>query len=384
MTIFIPMRRYLSIPASFLSMVLIVAVAHAAEPIVVVGQTLGLTANGTEKQRAERVQQGALAYFNRVNNQSGGGLKFTLKTLDDGGKSAKVKENMAALGADQSVIALFGMAGGGACREAMSIANQNGLPLVGCMAGSPQLRKPNDWVFNIRPGHDAEYKAMASQLKSFAVKVAFFVHDDNETGAMHLTDAKAAMAAEGITLAGSFAVSSSSDSKLAVAALKKSASAAVFNQGPNPFFADVIKQSRDQGLSGLHYMSVSSGADSLVAALQDSSRGLMFTQVVPYPFTDNSSLQLVRDYRQDLRALYPAASPSYDSFEAYLSAKLLVLGMQKSGKKPTRESLALALGNLGDVNLGGMRLKMGKKGAAASALVDVVMASPGSNIPFLK
>lgn len=360
--------------------------AFGAEKTVTIGQTLGLgNANATEKQRAQRVQHGALAYLESVNRSGGvNGTKIVLKTIDDEGQSAKVKKNMTDLGADPSVLALKGMAGGGACREAMATANEKGLPLLGCMAGSPQLRLASQQVFNIRPGHDAEYKAMAKHFKGLFVRTAFFVHDDNETGKLHLENAKLAMAAQGITLVGNFAVSSKSKPEEAVALLKISNAQALFNQGPNPFLVNVISQSRAAGMLSVQFMSVCSGADSLVSALQETSRGLLFTQVVPFPYGGNSTLSLVKEYQQDLRTLFPNDELSYDSFEAYINARVMVLALQKAGAKPSRSSLSAAIGALGEIDVGGFRLKMTPNATAASSQVDVVMASPGSRQPFLR
>lgn len=361
--------------------------AQTAGNTISIGQSLPLgAAENGEMLRATRGQQGALAYLEKVNRRGGvNGFKLQLKTLDDAGDSAKQKSNLATLAADGSVIALMGMAGGGNCRTAMAVAQEKNLPLLGCMAGSPQMRQGGGgWVFNIRPGHDAEYKRMAAHFKSTGIKTAFFAHDDNDTGRLHVVNARAAMQAEGITLVGSAAISKKSKVQEVTEAIRQSAARGVFNQGPNAFFANVVVEARKANLHTLQFMSVCSGADTIVTQLGESSRGITFTQVVPFPFATDTFVPLIHEYQVDMQEKFKGAAFSYDSFEAYINARVLVLALQKAGPKPTRERLAAAIRNLGKVDLSGFRLAFGPDAAAASSFVDLVMASPGKDRPFIR
>lgn len=363
--------------------------AQPAGNSIMIGQSLSLgTSSKDDLLRATRLQQGAVAYLDKVNRRGGvHGAKVLLQTLDDKGSSAQQKNNLATLAADGSVLALMGMAGGGNCRAAMSVAMEHKLPLLGCMAGSPQLRQGGGgWVFNIRPGHDAEYRRMAEQYKSVGVTKAFFLHDDNETGQLHLVNATAAMKDAGITLTGSAAISKKSNVAEVAELVRKSKAQGVFNQGPNTFFGEVVVEIR-KGELGVHqYMSVCSGADTIVTQLGDLSRGIAFTQVVPFPFAADPYVPLVREYQADLQESLKGAAYSYDSFEAYINARILVLALQNAGPKPTRERLAGALRSLGKVDLSGFRLAFDSGAAPASQYVSVVMASPGrsKDRPFIR
>jgi len=356
---------------------------------VTIGQSLSLsTQSKSDLLRATRLQQGELAYINRVNREGGvHGAKIKINTLDDGGASDRQKQNLATLAADKSVIALMGMAGGGNCRAAMSVAMEHKLPLLACMAGTPQLREGGDgWVFNIRPGHDAEYKRMATQFKSLGITRAFFLHDDNETGKLHLANATAAMKAAGIELIGSAAISKKSMAAEVADAIRKSQAQGIFNQGPNTFFGEVILAIRKGPPGAFQFMSVCSGADTIVSQLGDAARGVSFTQVVPFPFSVDPNIPLIAEYQRDMRASFKDAAYSYDSFEAYINARVLVLALQKAGPKPTRERLAVTLRNLGKINLAGFELAFDSSANPASHYVSVVMASPGrgAHRPFIR
>lgn len=363
--------------------------AQPAGSSIIVGQSLSLGASSKDDLlRATRLQQGALAYLDKVNRRGGvHGARVLLQTLDDKGSSAQQKSNLATLAADGSVLALMGMAGGGNCRAAMSVTMEHKLPLLGCMAGSPQLRQGGGgWVFNIRPGHDAEYRQMAGQYKSVGVTKAFFLHDDNETGQLHLVNATAAMKEAGITLTGSAAISKKLKAAEVAELVRKSKAQGVFNQGPNTFFGEVVLEIRKSEVGVHQFMSVCSGADTIVTQLGDSSRGIAFTQVVPFPFAADPYVPLVREYQADLQESFKGAAYSYDSFEAYINARILVLALQNAGPKPTRERLAAALRSLGKVDVSGFRLAFDASAAPASQYVSVVMASPGrsKDRPFIR
>ena len=361
--------------------------AQTAGNPITIGQSLALGAAGKgDALRAARLQQGALAYLDKVNRRGGvNGVKLLLKTLDDAGDPGRLKSNLATLAADGSVLALMGMADGGNCRTAMNVAQEYKLPLLGCMAGSPQLRQgAGAWVFNIRPGHDAEYQRMAAHFRSTGIQTAFFVHNDDDTGRLHLVHAKAAMQGAGITVVGSAAISNNSKAPEVTQAIRQSAARGVFNQGPNAFFAEVILEARKARLDMLQFMSVCSGADTIVTQLGESSRGITFTQVVPFPFAEDPFIPLVREYQVDMRESRKGVAFSYDSFEAYINARVLVLALQKAGPQPTREGLAAAVRNLGKVDLSGFRLAFGPDAAAASNYVGLVMASPGKDRLFIR
>lgn len=373
----------------FLSSLLPPLHAQSVGNTVTIGQSLALsTPSKDDLLRATRLHQGALAYLNKVNRRGGvHGAKIMLNAMDDTGNAGQQKKNLATLAADSSVIALMGMAGGGNCRTAMSMAMEHKLPLLGCMAGSPQLRQGGGgWVFNIRPGHDAEYKRMAEQFRSVGVERAFFLHDDNETGQLHLVNATAIMKNAGITLTGSAAISKQSKAAEVAHAIRKAKAQGVFNQGPNTFFGNVVLEIRKGEVGAHQFMSVCSGADTIVTQLGDASRGIAFTQVVPFPFAADPYVPLVYEYQLDLQESFKDASYSYDSFEAYINARILVMALQNAGPRPTRERLADALRSLGKVDLSGFRLAFDSSANAASQYVNIVMASPGrgNNRPFIR
>src|SRR3954468_1357803 len=74
---------------------------------IVIGQSAALS--GSQAEFGKDIRDGAVAYFDMVNQQGGvNGRRIQLVSLDDGGSEAKAKENTNALVNEQKAIALFG------------------------------------------------------------------------------------------------------------------------------------------------------------------------------------------------------------------------------------------------------------------------------------
>ena len=60
----------------------------------------------------------------------------------------------------------------------------------------------------------------------------------------------------------------------------------------------------------------------------------MVTQVVPFPW--DSSLPVVADYHEALKALAPDESPGFVSLEGYLTGRMAIAGLEKCGQDLTQ------------------------------------------------
>ena len=92
------------------------------------------------------------------------------------------------------------------------------------------------------------------------------------------------------------------------------------------------------------------GSDPLAAALGNLPVNVIVTQVVPSPFGDD--LQIVRDYRTDIKAVDPAAKFGFGSMEGYIAARIFVTGLEKVSGTPTRGGIVNAFEGLGQFDLG--------------------------------
>jgi branched-chain amino acid transport system substrate-binding protein len=114
--------------------------------------------------------------------------------------------------------------------------------------------------------------------------------------------------------------------------------------------AKFIKLAHEGGLDAL-FLNVSFvGSDPLAVALGNLPVNVIVTQVVPDPF--GTDLQIVRDYRTDLKAVDPTAKFGFGSMEGYIAARIFVTGLEKTSGTPTREGIVNAFEGLGQFDLG--------------------------------
>lgn len=358
-----------------LALALALAVPAAAqESRIVVGQSIALT--GGVGEHGQAVAAGARAYLDGVNAAGGiGGRRVTVVTRDDAGDATRAAGNTRELIERDGVVAMFGGLEGGPCVATLKEASERGVPLVACMAGSPEMREPfNRWSFPVRAAHLDEFDRLLEVAKTYGFARVAFVHADSDTGRKHLANVRRLAGGRGIevvpiVMAAGATPASHAD---AIGAAKVDA---VFNHGSYASYVAIIQAARRRGIAPM-FMAVNSGAAQAARALGPEGRGLVFTQVVPFPWA--VAIPLVKEYRQALARYAPGTEPSFSSLEGYVSAKVLVAGLRAAGGDVTRGGIQRAMEGLGTVDLGGMLVRYRPGAHTGSTFVDtVIVASDG-------
>jgi ABC-type branched-subunit amino acid transport system substrate-binding protein len=345
---------------------------------IVLGQTIALSGGPSEHGKA--VLAGAQLYFDKVNRAGGvGGRKIVLRTLDDGGDSKRAAENTAKLIDDDKVAALFGGIEGGPCVASMKVAAEKRVPLVACMAGSPELRDPfQRYAFPVRAAHYDEFARLIDIATTYGHRRFAFLHSDSDTGRQHLANVRKLLAARGLDLAAAVALSGKPEPAKIAQALKDQAIDVMFNHGSYAVYAEVIVEAKKLGLQ-TQFMAVNSGAQQMVRLLGKHGAGVIFTQVVPYPWTGVPAV--VKEFRDAAGAQSPALDVSFSALEGYVSAKVMVEALRRAGggRGPTeRESLIAALESMTPYDVGGIEVSFTPLAHRGSRFVDtVVVATDG-------
>ena len=97
---------------------------------------------------------------------------------------------------------------------------------------------------------------------------------------------------------------------------------------------------------------------------------MQISQVVPFPWSEVNPI--VRDYQKHIGG---ASKYSFTSLEGYIAAKVLVEGLKRAGKNPTRESLVDALAGIGKTDLGGFTVSYSPTDHNGSTFVDLTIIS---------
>ncbi len=347
--------------------------AHAAENDVVIGQTIALSGGLAEHGKA--VQLGARAYFDKVNAAGGvHGRRLVLTTLDDAGNAAKAAENTALLIDRENVLAVFGGIEGGPCVASMRVATEKRVPLVACLAGSPEMRDPfNRYVFPVRAAHYSEFERLIDlSLESGSRRIGF-LHSDSDTGRKHLANVRKLLARYNLDVAAAIAIPNEKpDAKRIADQIVAAKLDVVFNHGSYALYGEVVKEMRARS-ADTRFMAVNSGAQQMTRTLGKDAHGVIFTQVVPFPW--GATPPVVAEHKAALKAAAPNAEPSFSSLEGFINAKVLVAGLQRAPARLLREDLIAGLEQLGNHDVGGFVVVYGPASRAGSTLVDTVLAT---------
>jgi len=351
--------------------------AHAAfaegvtTDTILIGQSAVLS--GPAQELGKEMRDGAQAYFDAV-NKSGGihGRKLKLVSLDDGYEPDKAAANTRKLINEDKVLALFGYVGTPTSNAALPIFSEAKVPFIGAFTGAQSLRDPvNRYVFNVRASYFDETEGIVGHLVQQGIKRIAVFYQNDAYGKTGLAGVERALKSRMLEVTATATVERNSvDVSAAVATLAKSKTDAVVLISAYKSCAAFIKAMRLAG--GLQqFWNVSFvGSKALATELGDEGRGVQISQVVPFPWADVNPI--VREYQKHIGG---PDKYSFTSLEGYIAAKVLVEGLKRAGKNPTRESLVDGLASFGKLDVGGFTVNYTPTNHNGSSYIDLTIIS---------
>ncbi len=344
---------------------------YAATADIIIGQTIALS--GGNAQHGSSVAKGVDTYLDIVNAQGGiRGRKIRIVREDDGGDSKRATENAQKLIEKDHALALFSVIEGGPCVAQTQVATKLSVPTIGCAAGSPELREPyNRYSFPIRAAHFSEFAKLIDIALSYGYKRFAFIHSDSDTGRKHLTNVKRLLGERQTLLTLAIMQGSKTTPEEVAKLLKDNTIDVVFNHGSAGFYGKVVQEAQKND-THTAFFAVNSGAQQMVQAIGAQGRGVVFTQVVPYPW--GVIPQIIADYQAAFKRKYPKEDYSFSSLEGYINAVVLTTALKRI-KTFTPESITASFETLGLINIGGVELKYGVGNHEGSRFIDTVVVS---------
>lgn len=331
--------------------------AAAAEPgitasTIVLGQSAATS--GPAMELGTEMRNGAMLYFDYVNQRGGvNGRTIELRTLDDGYEPDRAVANTKRFVDKDEAFALFGYVGTPTTLASMPVFTQARVPLLGPFTGAEAFRKPlNRYIFNVRASYFQETEDLVELLTKLNLsRVAVFYQND-AYGKAGLEGVDRAMKKRKLEIVATGTVErNSTDVAAAVAAIGKANPQAVIQISAYKSCAAFIKAMKKAGVFA-QYMNVSFvGARALSMELGAEGRGVGISQVVPFPW--NAGVPVVREYQKLVVAKSGKESYSFTSLEGFIAAKVMVEGLRRAGREPTRERLVAALETMNDYDVGG-------------------------------
>ena len=329
---------------------------------------------------------GAEAYFNSVNEEGGvNGRKLKLVSYDDSYDPAKAQACWDKLVA-QKVFAMGFFVGTPTAVKYVPLAESNKTPLIGLFTGAQTLYAPlRHWVVNVRASYGDETQEQIDGLwKTLHFRKIGVIYPDDAFGSAVLSGVQNALQKEGSApLAAASYLRQSSQFSAAIEKVKAADPQAVVVVGPSNTVAPILKQAHAAGWRPLFVTVSFVGTDELVEAAGADAEGMVITQVVPpYYLTDYKTVAL---YRRTMQKYMPSTRPSFVSLEGFVDAMVMVEGLKKAGKEPTREGLIQAIESLHDFDMElGPQLKLNYSAKSHKGFDHVIptIVRGGRAVPF--
>jgi ABC-type branched-subunit amino acid transport system substrate-binding protein len=307
------------------------------------------------------MREGILASFNEVNATGGvNGRRLELISYDDGYEPEKAIANTKRLINDDGVFALVGEVGTPTSNAAQPITTEAGVPFIGPFTGAAFLRNPSlGNVINIRGSYDQETEAWIEHLTiDLGVSRIAILYQDDTFGRAGLSGVSKAMEKRGMKLVaeGTFERNTIAV-KTALLAIRKAGPEAVVMVGPYKPCAEFIKLAHRLKLDAIFVNVSFVGANALAKELGEDGKGVVVTQVVPFP--GDMSIPLVARYQKALKAANPDAQIGFVSLEGYMVGRLVIEALGKMKGPVTRAGLLSTIKEVGTFDLGGITLTYG-------------------------
>jgi branched-chain amino acid transport system substrate-binding protein len=349
---------------------LLCGAAHASAEIVI-GQTIALS--GGNAAHGVAITKGIDAVIGSVNAAGGiGGQKIRIIRVDDAGDSKRAAENAINLIEKEGVVAMFSGIEGGPCTAVTKEATTRKIPVIACAAGAPDLRDPfNRYSFPVRAEHLSEFVRLIDIAATYGYKKLAFLHADSDGGRRHLANVNRVLAARKLPPAIAIPFKNDTPPESVAKILQDQRVDAIFNHGSYGYYAKVVQATRKLD-APVAFLAVNSGAQQLAELLKGDAKGMVFTQVVPYPWA--STPKVVTDHGELFKRKYPGEPLSFSSMEGHINAAVLVAGLKRA-RSFTPAALVAAFETLGTVDVGGFEVVFTPDSRKGAAFVDTVVVS---------
>jgi ABC-type branched-subunit amino acid transport system substrate-binding protein len=340
---------------------------------IVLGQAAVFS--GPAAQLGIQMRNGIRAYLDYVNAKGGvHGRKLELITEDDRYEQSVAPSASKKLIEEHRVFALLGYVGTPTGVAHLPVVTQAKVPLVGMFTGAEVLRVPfNRYVFHVRASYYDETEKIVEQvLSTGGQKIAVFYQDDayGEAGRkgteLALERRKMKIHSTGTVERNTVKV------EQAAKTIHTSQPDAVVMVSAYTSIAAFVREMQKLGSGATFYNVSFVGSKALADALGKDGVGVAISQVVPFPW--GTAVPVVKEYQQ-LAKKAGYTDYNFSALEGFLCAKVMVEGLRRAGKSPTRDGLVEALEKMNDVDLGGFYISYSPMNRAGSKFVDLTIIS---------
>ncbi len=332
-----------------------------------IGQTAALS--GPLAYPFIEANKGIAAAFKEVNDKGGiDGRLVELFSLDDGGSPQKAAANTQQLVEKDRVFCMFACGGTTSVIGALKVIMPAKVPLIAPATGWDALRAFNPLVFHTRASYSQELNKIARQLSSTGFTKIAIPYYDNAFGKASVEAFSAAAKTYKNTDWKAFLLEDTPEGTARgieeIVAFQPTAlmSLAIGTQ-TIAFYKALRKRIQAVGFS----LSLV-GSRAGLTPLGDAAIGITVSQVVPHPRF--SALPVVHAYQKALEKA-GGSEPGYQSLEGYVSARILLEALRRTGRNGNREKLIDAMHSMHPYDMGGYEVSFSPTNHNGSDFVDL-------------
>jgi ABC-type branched-subunit amino acid transport system substrate-binding protein len=346
---------------------------------IVLGQSAALS--GPAAALGTQFRQGALLHFERLSAKGGvNGRQIELQSLDDGYEPDRCAENTRKL-IEGGAFALFGYIGTPTSLAALPLATQAKTPFFAPFTGAEALRTPfNRYAFHVRASYFDETAEIVRQTTAIGIKRIAVFYQNDSYGKAGLEGVTRALKPLGLEPAALGTVERNTvEVDAAVKAIMAGKPDAIVQISAYKSCAAFIRAARKAGFGGTFYNVSFVGTKALAAELGADARGVVVSQVMPFPFTASS--QLASDYLAVGKAAQgDKFEPNYSSMEGFVAARTFAEGLKRAGANAGTDGLVAGLESLRELNLGGFWVDFSAQKHTGSRYVDLTILTADGHV----
>jgi len=354
------------------------AIAPAAGAEILIGQSAGFS--GGQADYSRDVRNGILACFEAVNLAGGiNGSRLKLVGEDDKGSRDQVLANTRKLIEKDKVFALIGYTSGAGVEASLPVIEAARVPMLSPATGNAAIRAEfRRYLFHSRAGYADEMRRIADTLAVIGVRRVALVYMQDTTANRKVMEE--ALAANNLSAAAAIGVDRNAREFVNVvdSLMETDAQAVLFITNAKPL-VEMVRGMKQRGYTG-EFVTSSFAGVGFVNELKADAVGVKLIQVLPPP--TRSSIRVAREFRGHLAQLDPKAPVNYTSFEGYIAARVLVEGLRRAGRTPTRERLVGALESMKSVDLGDYEVSYSPTNHGGSRFVDIGVVNTRNALVF--
>ena len=309
---------------------------------------MGMSAplSGDLSELGNNFYMGANAFFQDLNEKGGVyGRPIKLLVKNDKYEPKLAVENVKEFIEKEKVFALFGVVGTPTAKAVLPLALQNKVPFLAAVTGAKFLREPrNAMILNVRKGYHNEIDALLGYIVDTMKRKRIAVFYQNDSfGHTGIQSTKELLAKRGMGLVGE---GSYKRNTLAVGhaiyEIENTRPDAIIMISAAKPAAEFIKRVRKSDILKDAMVGVISfgGAELIVRDLDKQAQNIIFSQVVPLPWSESID---TGHYKRQMAKFYPTAPLGFASLEGFFAAKMVTSVFRKIGKDFSHDSFIDAL-----------------------------------------